>query len=346
VSGADAHLAALLAGAVVVALPLRRRFRGLDVREAVLVHGPRGWGEFAPFDDYSDRAAARWLGSAIEAAYGRWPTPVRDRIAVNAIVPAVGPADAAALTRAAVRGAGCRTAKVKVGGDLAADEERVAAVRAVLDDELGPGVGRLRVDANAAWSPDEAVRALRVLARYGLEYVEQPCATAGDLRRVRGRVDVPIAADESIRTATDPAAVRVREFADVAICKPAPLGGVEATLAVAEAVGVPVVVSGSLDSSVGLSVGLAAAAALADLPYACGLGTGALLAADVVTDTPTPVGGSLPVGRVDPDPAALAAASGRVSADRVARWHARLAAAWAAGSATAIGARWRDRVGP
>ena len=69
---ADPLLRAVLEGAIPFALPLRRRFRGLDVREGMLLRGPQGWGEFAPFDDYSDRAASRWLDSAIEAAFAEF----------------------------------------------------------------------------------------------------------------------------------------------------------------------------------------------------------------------------------------------------------------------------------
>ena len=335
-SPGSAHVAldALLDSAVPFALPLRRRFRGLVVREGVLLRGPQGWGEFAPFDDYTERAAARWLASAVEAAYGRWPASRRDAVEVNAIVPEVDAADAAALTREAVIERGCRTVKVKVGGaatDPGADEDRVAAVRAVLDAELGPGVGRLRIDVNGGWDVRTAAASLRRLAAYGLEYVEQPCPSLADLRALRRLVDVPIAVDESIRTADDPGAVPVRECADIAICKPAPLGGVAQTLRVAERIGLPVVVSGSLDSSVGLAVSLAAAAALPDLPFACGLGTGALLAADLVSEPTVPVGGVLRVQRVVPDPDALAAARDRVPAQRAAWWRGRITAAWNAG---------------
>ncbi len=310
------------------ALPLRRRFRGLTVREGVLIKGPSGWGEFAPFDDYSPTAAARWLGSAIEAAYGTWPSPLRNSVPVNAIIPEVSGDDAAVLTREAVLRNGCTTIKVKVGGSLLDDEARVASVRHALDATLGRGVGRIRIDANAAWDAAQAVRALRRLAEYGLEYVEQPCRTVEEIRQVRAAVVVPIAADESIRTSDNPGAVPVHEFADVAILKPAPLGGVQALLDVAERVGVPVVVSGSLDSATGLDTAVAAAAALPDLPLACGLGTGELLAADVVAEPRVPSGGALTVGRTPPELDSLVAARDRLAADRVEHWRQRLAQAW------------------
>lgn len=320
----------LRAAAVPFALPLRRPFRGLTVREGVLIKGPSGWGEFAPFDDYAPTAAARWLASAVEAAFGQWPTPVRSSVPVNAIIPAVGADDAAGLTREAVLERGCTTIKVKVGGSLAEDEARVASIRDALDAALGRGIGRIRIDANAAWSLDDAKRSLRRLAAYGLEYVEQPCAEADDLRALRASIDLPIAVDETIRLSADPASVDVREIADIAILKAAPLGGAFAVLDIAEHIGVPVVVSGSLDSATGLDSGVAAAAALAELPFACGLGTGALLTADVTVRPRVPVDGVLLVGRTPPDLDALLEARDRLVPERVEFWDARLAQAWRA----------------
>ena len=325
---AGVDLADVLDSAVPFALPLRRRFRGVDVREGVLIQGPSGWGEFAPFDDYPTEAAARWLASAVEAAFGEWPQARRERVEVNAIIPEVASGDAVRLTREAVLGRGCRTVKVKVGSpDPADDEERVAGVRDVLDTVLGPGNGELRIDANGAWTVEQGRRVLQRLSAFGLQYVEQPCGSAEEMRELRRQVDVPFAADESIRTAADPGAVPVREIADVAVLKAAPLGGAGALVGLAESLDVPVVVSGSLDSSVGLGASLAAAAALDELPYACGLGTGALLAADLA-DPVLPANGTLPVARTAPDLDLLLAARDRLSHERAAWWRQRLAAAW------------------
>lgn len=284
-------------------VPLRLRFRGVTERSGVLLRGPAGWGEFSPFPDYGPEYASRWLAAAREAATRPWPEPVRDRVPVNTTVPAVDPATAAELVRAS----GCRTAKVKVGEpgqDLATDAERVAAVR----DALGPD-GRLRVDANGAWDVATAALAIARLARHDLEYVEQPCATLDELRDLRRRTPVPIAADESIRTAEDPARVLAAGAADVLVLKVQPLGGVHRALEVAAAGGLPVVVSSAVETSVGLAAGLAFAAALPELPYACGLGTQPLLAHDVVTDPLAPVGGELVVRRPVPDPQLLEAAA-------------------------------------
>jgi O-succinylbenzoate synthase len=295
------------------------RFRGITTREGMLLEGPAGWGEFCPFAEYDDVESRPWLAAALEAAEEGWPEPVRDRVPVNCIVPAVGPERAHALVVAS----GCATAKVKVAdepGSLDADLERVRAVR----DALGAS-GAVRVDANALWEVDEAVTAIRALDRAagGLQYVEQPCRSIEELAAVRKRVDVRIAADESIRRAEDPLRVAVAGAADIAILKCAPLGGVRRALAVAEACGLPCVVSSALQTSVGLAGEIALAAALPELDMACGLGTGALLTADVVDGPLVPCDGWLPVLRTAPEPvrrAALAAA-----ADREVWWQERYA---------------------
>lgn len=327
-------LAELRDAAVPFALPLTRTFRGLDVREGMLIKGPNGWGEFAPFDDYDDAHAARWLASAVEATFGEWPEPPVWAVPVNAIIPAVDSGDAATLARHAYMEHGCTTIKVKAGSGLLADEARIASVRDVLDTVAGRGVGRIRIDANGAWTVEQAVTHLRRLSAYGIEYVEQPCATLDELRDLRSRIDVPIAVDEPLRQADDPLDPALhrslRESADLAIVKPAPLGGVRASIDVAEALGMPVVVSGSLDSSVGLATALHAAAHLVGSDAdarACGLGTGTLLAADLTAETYVPAHGELPVTRLAPELDHLLAARDRLSADRADEWFARLAAA-------------------
>jgi o-succinylbenzoate synthase len=275
----------------VYSIPMRVRFRGIDVREGVLIEGLAGWGEFCPFVEYDDHVASAWLAAALESATTGWPTPVRDRVPVNCIVPAVGPEHA----REFAASSGCRTAKVKVADhpeSLGEDRERLAAVR----DALGPD-GFVRCDANGLWDVEQAVTAIPQLDRAagGLQYVEQPCRTIGELAAVRRRVDVPIAADESIRQADDPMRVAVAEAADVVVLKCAPLGGVRRALEVAEAAGLPCVVSSALETSVGLAAELALAGALPELDYACGLGTIRLLTGDVVADSSVPVDGMLPV---------------------------------------------------
>jgi o-succinylbenzoate synthase len=285
----------------VVSIPMRTRFRGLIVREAAFVRGADGWGEWSPFVEYPPVVAEAWLRCAEEAAAGDWPEPVRDRVPVNVTVPAIGPVAAYDL----VAGAGCGTAKVKVaepGQAPGEDQARLEAVRAA----LGPS-GRVRIDANGAWDLETAVSSIGVLDRAagGLEYVEQPCATVEELAQVRRRVEVPIAADESIRRAEDPYRVRDLEAADVAVLKVQPLGGVRACLRIAEEIGLPVVVSSALETSVGIAAGVALAAALPELPFACGLATGSLLTDDVVEPPLMAERGNIAVRKVALDEAAV-----------------------------------------
>lgn len=293
----------LLATARVVSLPLSTRFRGIDTREAVLFEGPEGWTEFSPFVEYSDVEAATWLAAAIDFGWNPTPAVLREKVLVNATMPAVG---AAAVEGVLARFPGCRTVKVKVAepGQLLADDvARVARVREL----LGPD-GRIRVDANGNWNVDEAETAIHAFAPYDLEYVEQPCATIDELAEIRTRVKymgIPIAADESVRKVDDPLEVARAGAADILIIKAQPLGGIPAALRIVAEAGLPVVVSSALDTSVGLSMGAFLAASLPDLSFDCGLGTAALLAADV-TDAPLlPVDGQIDVRRVDVSAALL-----------------------------------------
>jgi O-succinylbenzoate synthase len=303
-----------------IAVPIP--FRGLTERQGMVWRGPVGWTEWSPFPDYSGPELVSWLRAADETAEQGWPAPRRSEIAVNSTIPAVGPEQAYARARAA----GCRTAKVKVaeaGQSLADDRSRVAAVR----DALG-AAGRIRVDANGAWSLDQAVEAVSALARFGLEYVEQPCRSVPDLAALRVRlaragVDVPVAADESIRRAEDPFAVARCSAADIAVLKVQPLGGVRAALRIAEQIGLPAVVSSALETSVGLRAGLALAAALPELPYACGLNTQHLLAGDLVEEPLAAVHGVIRLRAVTPDPAALD--RHRADPATAAAWRVRLA---------------------
>ncbi len=282
------------------AIPMPTKFRGTTLREGALLQGPAGWGEFSPFPDYGPRECARWLASALEAAVCGWPPPVRDSVPVNVTVPAIGPEQAYAIVAAS----GCRTAKVKVaepGQPESADIARVEAVK----DAIGAG-GKVRVDANGGWEVDQAVRVLTALARFELEYAEQPCATLEELAALRRRVCVPLAADESIRRAEDPLKVKAAGAADIVVLKAQPLGGVRSALEIAGACGLPVVVSSAVESSIGLAAGVALAAALPELRHACGLATMSLLSGDVTAEPLAEEGGELPVRSAVVDPDALA----------------------------------------
>src|SRR6185295_17146131 len=116
-------------------------------------------------------------------------------------------------------------------------------------------------------------------------------------------IPVLIAADESVRKESDPLRVAREGAADLVVVKVAPLGGVRRALEIVEECGLPAVVSSALDTSVGMAAGVALAAALPELPYACGLGTIALLEGDVSLTPLVPRGGLLVPGRptVDED---------------------------------------------
>ncbi len=303
----------------VFSLPMNVTFRRVDHREGMLLHGPGGVGEFSPFWDYGVEESSSWLAAALEVADEGFPPPLRDAVPVNVTVPAVAPHEAAAI---AAGPHGCTTAKVKVaepGQSLDEDLARVTAVREAMGADA-----HIRVDANGGWTVEEAVRAIGRLSELDLEYVEQPVATVEELAAVRCRVGVPIAADESIRRAEDPLRVVRLRAADIAVLKVQPLGGVRACLRLAEQIGIPVVVSSALESSVGIAAGVALAAALPELPYACGLATTAMLSRDLTRRPMTPTGGSLAVRRVRPDPELLDAS--RAGPETETRWRERLTA--------------------
>lgn len=315
----------IVAAAHVVAIPTRTRFRGISVREAVVFDAPEGASEFSPFVEYDDAEAAPWLAAALDFGWREQPAARRERIAVNATVPAV-PADEVAAILA--RFPGCTTAKVKVaerGQRLDDDLARVRAAR----EALGPE-GLVRVDANGGWSAAEAIDALAQLAACDLDYAEQPCASVDELVAVRRGIgergiDVRIAADESVRKAEDPLAVARAGAADLLIVKAQPLGGVRRALSIVERAGLPVVVSSALDTSAGIAMGLHLAAALPDdlLAGACGLGTVALLDGDVTASPLVPERGSIAVRRPALDPSLLERY--RAAPDRAAWWRERLA---------------------
>ncbi|HEX4057283.1 MAG TPA: o-succinylbenzoate synthase [Galbitalea sp.] len=320
----------LLESARVVALPLANRFRGIDVREAMLLKGPFGWTEFSPFVEYEDAEAAAWLAAAIDFGWSdvALPKDAPARIRVNATLPAVSPQEVGAVLD---RFPGCRTVKVKVaeaGQSIADDVARVARAR----EYLGPD-GRIRVDANGSWNVDEAEHAIHALAEHDLEYVEQPCATVDELEQIRRRVKymgIPIAADESVRKAADPIAVARAKAADILVIKAQPLGGIASALRVIRKAKLPVVVSSALDTSVGLSMGAYLAASIPGGPtFDSGLGTAALLAADVTSTPLLPTDGQIDVRRIEVEESLLtqyAASPARTTwwMDRLKRTHALL----------------------
>jgi o-succinylbenzoate synthase len=282
-----------------VRIPMRYRFRRVDHREAVLIKGPLGWGEFSPFPDYPPEVTTRWLACALEAACSPLPQPGRDRIPVNVTIPVVKPDIAAAL----VKESGSKTAKVKVGDPGVRPEEDIERLEAV-SDALGPG-GKIRVDVNGKWALDEAVVNLERLTRFDLEYVEQPVDSLEAMVELRRRVGIPLAADELIRLSPEPQRVVEEGGCDIVILKVQPMGGVSRVIDLASRIDVPVVISSALETSVGMYSGLLAASLLAQLPFACGLATVSLLEGDPTVDPLVPFDGFIDVRRPVPGPEQL-----------------------------------------
>ena len=309
---------------LVYKVAMTTRFRGVTRREGLLLHGHAGWGEAAPFWNYDDLESSRWLAAALESARRLPPVPRRKFVPVNVTIPVISPEEAYERVKASGE---CATAKIKVaepGVSVGRDCARIAAVADALRETVG-GQAMIRLDANGAWEVDQAREAIPAMASAAgvvpIEYVEQPCLTVDELAQIRRSVDVPIAADESIRRAEDPLEVARKEAADVVIIKVAPLGGVRAALKVARKSGLGVVVSSALETSVGLSVGVAAAAAVPGVPRAAGLATASLLVGDV-TQPLIPERGLLPVGRLEPDQELIDRTP--VDGDLVTRWGMRL----------------------
>lgn len=258
-------------------------------RTGILIEGPAGWGEYSPLPSWSsdERAAAK--RAAIEAATEPFPRARRPRIDVNTMVPRVSPEHAA---RMAVD-SGCDTIKIKVGDP--ASVERVHAVRDALPR------ARIRLDANGSWDPDTAGIFLAQVRGLDIELIEDPVSTMEEMARFRRGSAVLIAAESCVRTIEDARMLRKLEAADVIVIKPQRIGGARAALDAAEEAGVAAIASSALETSVGLAMVVAVAAALPDALFAHGVGTAGLLEQDVTSQPLVPVHGVMEPRRVVPD---------------------------------------------
>jgi len=303
----------------VVAIPTKTDFRGINIREAFLFRGPQGWSEFAPFIEYNAAESARWLEAAIEGAYKPWPELKRKSIPINATLPRI-PADQVA--KFLNNYPGCTTIKMKVN-DFESDADRLEAVLDFLPD------AKVRLDVNAGWSLSQARQYLHdYFMRFGhiFEYIEQPCESLEDLATLKSEVPMKIAVDESIRKFIGSDFSSLSEIADVAILKWAPSGGIAATHKLISEIGLPTVISSAIDTGIGISHGLALAASLDSLEYACGLGTTALLVEDIALPLMRPIAGVMDVVRAEPNPEALA--KYQASAERTQWWENRVTEIW------------------
>ena len=315
----------LLATLRVITLPTRTNFRGVTYREVALMQGPQGWGEFSPFLEYEPQEAMSWLKSAIESAKTPFQSNGIDLVPVNATLPAVPIKQVAEVLSWFP---GCNTVKIKVG-----TKDDLARIREVFRINAS---AQVRLDANGLWSVAEAKEILESLYRdFGssLDYVEQPCQTLAENKKLKEEVSFPlkIAIDENLRKSGN--LNEILEVADLLIIKVAPLGGVSACLQLIEKVDIPVVVSSALESSVGISAGVSLATQLLSrnkAPVPFGLGTVALLEGDVVRNPLLPVDGKIKVEKIDIDINQLKKYS--VSDSRKTWWHQRITDVYSLGS--------------
>jgi O-succinylbenzoate synthase len=339
--------------AVPFALRLTANFRNTLVRTGALISGPSGWGEFAPFPEYDDEVSSRWLAGTLEAAFGIFPAKVRNSVPVNSIIPMLTVEQTILVVESAVKNYGMSTFKVKVSDtsydSLESDELRVKAVR----DTLArlDVAGKIRIDVNGQWNVAQAIHAIEKLdkAAGGLDYVEQPCAKVSELIELKSAMQnweqpIQIAVDESLRMSAKINVADIRAAADVLVVKAIPLGGVQRALDLVNEIGLPAVVSGSLDSSVGLSSGIALAASIPQLYGACGLGTGTLFAQDLVVQTTLPTNGELIARKASPDAHLLATSAARVSESDRLWWQERIVRAWQSGAKDLVSVSVREAV--
>jgi len=311
-----------LASLRVVALPMKTKFRGLQIRETALIQGSAGWGEFAPFIEYGARESLPWLESAIEAATTDFPSGMRNSIPVNATIPDSD--DEGEIEKILSWYPGVNTVKIKVGTGIREDLVRIARVRKYLPN------AKIRIDVNGSWNVDDAVFNIRTIygevAGTSLEYVEQPVATLEELKELKERliIDVKIAGDEVLRKAIDPFEIDLEGAIDVLMLKVSPLGGIDRSLKLAAHHKLPVVVSSALESAVGISHGLRLASVIPDLEYACGLATSALFVSDVGTIPITNGVMSVSAPEIDDERLQRFAAS----ADRLEWWRNRISEVW------------------
>ena len=323
------HLEKIFNDLTVVAIPTRTNFRGVTIREAALFRGAAGWSEFSPFIEYSDVEAEKWLYAALEGANTPWPELKRSSIGINATLPKV---EIDRVPEILNRFPGAMTVKIKID-DFENDCE---LVEAALD--FNPDF-KIRLDVNGGWSLETALLNLyNYYLRFGkiFEYIEQPCLEIADLKELKKEIPMKIAIDESIRKALTSDFSGAKEFADIAIIKWAPSGGITRANKVIEKIGLPAVISSALDTGIGISHGLALAASQSDLSFDCGLATSSLLESDVITPPLEITAGTIAVQRTSLDE--KLAAKYLASADRRLWWQNRIERIWESG----FGERWQS----
>jgi O-succinylbenzoate synthase len=302
-------------------LTLREKFRGLTTREGVVFQGPAGWGEFSPFPNYTPHQDSLWLRAALESAFVPFDYPKNASVGVNAIIG--DNEDPYLASIRALEQFGCNTVKIKVGLDIGNDVKRVDSVLQAFREAEKLADVRIRLDANGRWSVSQAWETLSELDSAPIEYIEQPCQSVQEIRELHRKINVPIALDESIRIDGQ---YQISDFADLAIIKVSPLGGINAIEELIPKLDVPIRISGALESGVGLSASLLAAHTFAPEQVA-GLGTGMLLGSDLTSEPTVPSLGRISVKRFEPSSEEMIKCG--LPLDQQELWEQRIARAWA-----------------
>ena len=213
--------------------------------------------------------------------------------------------------------------KIKVGTGIKEDLARIKAVRKYLPK------AKIRIDVNGSWNVKEALSNISAIYEVTgdlLEYVEQPVASLDELKQLKEgmTVDVKIAGDEVLRKAADPFAINLEGAIDILMLKVSPLGGIKRAMDLASHHKLPVVISSALESAVGISYGLAFAARIPKLDYACGLGTSALFNQDI-SDIPI-ISGAIKVKSYPIDIAQIE--RHELKGERLEWWRNRISRVW------------------
>jgi L-Ala-D/L-Glu epimerase len=229
------------------------------------------------------------LGKSNGCSIGTVLAPVnstsRPRIPVNAAVGVKAIRLAAEAARAAQNmGFGCVKLKVGMGENLQEEIERIAAVREVIGPEM-----HLRLDANEAWSLEEAIAILSHCIPYVIQYVEQPLKAhdLNGMHTLRQAVPIPIAADEAVHSLESARLVMEHAAADILVIKPQLVGGLrigQQIIAEATEQGIQCVITSTIETGIGLTAALHLAAASPGVSLECGLATLSLLADDLLVD--------------------------------------------------------------
>ena len=271
-----------------------------NFREGVLIRGDFGWSEFAPFPHHTIEHITRWLQAALEMAWSKLPEPIEKQIKVNAI--STSPDSKKAIE--ILKSTGCKTLKVKLTGTNLENDVKFLETVVSAYPEI-----TFRIDFNGSLKINDAVSYSKRLSEFNIEYFEQPCSSINEIKELKTLTRIQVAVDENLRLANDatnPEYIKsITDIADYVVIKPIPVGGINRFEIIAEQVlksGKNVVVSGSMDTSIGLYETLLAQSLLGERSQlVAGAGTGSILSTDVVAQTLRAHNGFIEVKRLEVD---------------------------------------------